>query len=67
MSAVRQKEDPWNSIVSGAATGGVLAARAGPRGHGVRGRGGGGDTGAHRGDGDMDEQRVRRAPAGVSG
>mmetsp|Transcript_17623 Transcript_17623/g.41128 ORF Transcript_17623/g.41128 Transcript_17623/m.41128 type:complete len:291 (+) Transcript_17623:440-1312(+) len=31
MSAVRQKEDPWNSIVSGAATGGVLAARAGPR------------------------------------
>lgn len=25
------QEDPWNSIVSGAATGGVLAARAGPR------------------------------------
>mmetsp|Transcript_799 Transcript_799/g.2554 ORF Transcript_799/g.2554 Transcript_799/m.2554 type:complete len:232 (-) Transcript_799:324-1019(-) len=27
----RRKEDPWNSILSGAATGGVLAARAGPR------------------------------------
>uniref|UniRef100_A0A7S1TV19 Mitochondrial import inner membrane translocase subunit TIM17 n=1 Tax=Phaeomonas parva TaxID=124430 RepID=A0A7S1TV19_9STRA len=26
----RQKEDPWNSILSGAATGGVLALRAGP-------------------------------------
>lgn len=25
----RQKEDPWNSIVSGAATGGILAARNG--------------------------------------
>lgn len=25
----RQKEDPWNSIISGAATGGVLAARTG--------------------------------------
>lgn len=31
LTAVRQKEDPWNSIISGAATGGVLAARAGPR------------------------------------
>ena len=31
LSAVRQKEDPWNSIVSGAATGGILAARAGPK------------------------------------
>jgi import inner membrane translocase subunit TIM17 len=31
LTAVRQKEDPWNSIVSGAATGGILAARAGPR------------------------------------
>ena len=31
LTAVRQKEDPWNSIVSGAATGGVLAVRAGPR------------------------------------
>ena len=31
LTALRQKEDPWNSIVSGAATGGVLAARAGPR------------------------------------
>lgn len=25
----RQKEDPWNSIISGAATGGILAARNG--------------------------------------
>ena len=25
------QEDPWNSIISGAATGGALAARAGPR------------------------------------
>lgn len=25
------QEDPWNSIVSGAATGGILAARAGPK------------------------------------
>ena len=31
LSAIRQKEDPWNSIISGAATGGVLAARAGPK------------------------------------
>jgi len=31
LTSIRQKEDPWNSIVSGAATGGVLAARAGPR------------------------------------
>jgi len=31
ISAIRQKEDPWNSILSGAATGGVLAARAGPK------------------------------------
>uniref|UniRef100_A0A7S1Y2X7 Mitochondrial import inner membrane translocase subunit TIM17 n=1 Tax=Grammatophora oceanica TaxID=210454 RepID=A0A7S1Y2X7_9STRA len=31
LTAVRQKEDPWNSIISGAATGGILAARAGPR------------------------------------
>ena len=29
--AIRAKEDPWNSIVSGAATGGVLAARGGWR------------------------------------
>lgn len=28
--AVRQREDPWNAIISGAATGGVLAARGGP-------------------------------------
>jgi import inner membrane translocase subunit TIM17 len=27
----RRKEDPWNSIISGAATGGLLAARAGPK------------------------------------
>lgn len=31
LTAYRQKEDPWNSIISGAATGGILAARAGPR------------------------------------
>uniref|UniRef100_A0A7S2IBE2 Mitochondrial import inner membrane translocase subunit TIM17 n=1 Tax=Helicotheca tamesis TaxID=374047 RepID=A0A7S2IBE2_9STRA len=31
LTAIRQKEDPWNSIISGAATGGVLAARAGPK------------------------------------
>jgi len=28
-SAIRKKEDPWNAIMSGAATGGLLAARAG--------------------------------------
>jgi len=31
ITAVRQKEDPWNSIASGAVTGGILAVRAGPR------------------------------------
>ena len=31
LSGVRKKEDPWNSIISGAATGGVLAARGGWR------------------------------------
>lgn len=31
LTSIRQKEDPWNSIMSGAATGGILAARAGPR------------------------------------
>ena len=31
LTAMRQKEDPWNSIISGAATGGILAARAGPK------------------------------------
>ena len=31
LTSIRQKEDPWNSIVSGAATGGMLAARAGPK------------------------------------
>lgn len=30
-AALRHKEDPWNSIASGAATGGLLAVRAGPR------------------------------------
>ena len=29
--ALRKKEDPWNSIISGATTGGVLAARGGWR------------------------------------
>ena len=28
---MRHKEDPWNAILSGALTGGVLAARAGTR------------------------------------
>ena len=28
--ALRGREDPWNSIASGALTGGVLAARGGP-------------------------------------
>ncbi|KAG5178148.1 Tim17-like protein [Tribonema minus] len=31
MAALRRKEDPWNSIASGAATGGILALRAGPK------------------------------------
>ena len=31
LAAVRKKEDPWNAIVSGALTGGVLAARGGAR------------------------------------
>lgn len=31
LTSIRQKEDPWNSIVSGATTGGLLAARAGPQ------------------------------------
>jgi import inner membrane translocase subunit TIM17 len=31
LTSIRQKEDPWNSIISGATTGGILAARAGPR------------------------------------
>ncbi|XP_020799354.1 probable mitochondrial import inner membrane translocase subunit Tim17 1 [Drosophila serrata] len=26
---IRRKEDPWNSVISGAATGGILAARTG--------------------------------------
>lgn len=30
-TALRQKEDPWNSIASGFFTGGILAARAGPK------------------------------------
>jgi hypothetical protein len=29
ITKMRQKEDPWNAIVSGAVTGGILAARAG--------------------------------------
>lgn len=29
LTAIRRKEDPWNAIMSGAMTGGVLAARAG--------------------------------------
>ncbi|CAG0926253.1 unnamed protein product, partial [Notodromas monacha] len=30
LAHLRGKEDPWNSIMSGAATGGILAARNGP-------------------------------------
>jgi len=30
-SYLRQKEDPWNSIMSGFAAGGVMAARSGPK------------------------------------
>ncbi|KAI8378271.1 mitochondrial inner membrane translocase subunit Tim17/Tim22/Tim23/peroxisomal protein PMP24 [Choanephora cucurbitarum] len=29
LKGIRQKEDPWNSIISGGVTGGVLAARGG--------------------------------------
>ncbi|KDO21846.1 hypothetical protein SPRG_12347 [Saprolegnia parasitica CBS 223.65] len=31
LAAIRQKEDPWNSICAGALTGGALAIRSGPR------------------------------------
>jgi import inner membrane translocase subunit TIM17 len=31
IAAMRRKEDPWNSIMSGALTGGCLAIRGGPR------------------------------------
>mmetsp|Transcript_21422 Transcript_21422/g.42025 ORF Transcript_21422/g.42025 Transcript_21422/m.42025 type:complete len:193 (-) Transcript_21422:688-1266(-) len=31
LAAIRKREDPYNSIFAGAATGGVLAARMGPR------------------------------------
>lgn len=31
LKGIRQKEDPWNSIISGALTGGVLAARGGAK------------------------------------
>ena len=31
LATARRKEDPWNSILAGAATGGLLAARAGPK------------------------------------
>ncbi|CAO3588390.1 unnamed protein product [Absidia cylindrospora] len=31
LKGIRQKEDPWNSIMSGALTGGVLAARGGAK------------------------------------
>ncbi len=31
IAAVRKKEDPWNAILSGACTGGLLAIRAGPK------------------------------------
>ena len=31
IAGIRGKEDPWNAIMSGAATGGLLAARSGPK------------------------------------
>jgi hypothetical protein len=31
LTYVRKKEDPWNAILSGFGTGGILAARAGPK------------------------------------
>jgi mitochondrial import inner membrane translocase subunit TIM17 len=31
LASIRRKEDPWNAIMSGFATGGILAARAGPK------------------------------------
>lgn len=31
ISGIRGKEDPWNAIMAGATTGGLLAARSGPR------------------------------------
>lgn len=31
LAAMRKKEDPWNSIISGAMTGGCLAIRGGPK------------------------------------
>ena len=31
MQTTKKQEDPWNSILSGATTGGILAARAGPK------------------------------------
>lgn len=31
LAALRRREDPWNAIAAGGLTGGVLAARAGPR------------------------------------
>ncbi|XP_020581566.1 LOW QUALITY PROTEIN: mitochondrial import inner membrane translocase subunit TIM17-2-like [Phalaenopsis equestris] len=38
MVYVRQKEDPWNSIIAGAATGGFLSMRQGPASAGSAGR-----------------------------
>ncbi|OZJ06953.1 Mitochondrial import inner membrane translocase subunit tim17, partial [Bifiguratus adelaidae] len=35
LKGLRQKEDPWNAILSGAATGGVLAARGGVKAAGI--------------------------------
>lgn len=35
LKGIRQKEDPWNSIISGGLTGGVLAARGGIKAAGV--------------------------------
>lgn len=41
IASVRQKEDPWNAIISGAATGGLLALRGGIKAAGMNALAGG--------------------------
>ena len=41
MASIRQKEDPWNAIISGAATGGLLALRGGLKAAGTNALAGG--------------------------
>jgi len=62
ITAVRQKEDPWNSILSGAATGGILAARAGPRAMGTSALVGGVLLGLIEGMGIMLNRALEPAP-----